>query len=36
MIKLMRGQLLLTTGSGWVNSLGVCRPKSPGLHAFFN
>ena len=30
------GQLLLKTGSGWGNSLGVCRPTSPGLHAFFN
>ena len=33
-IKLMRGQLLLKTGLGLGNSLGLCRPTSPGLHVF--
>ena len=35
-IKFMRCQLLLRTRLGWGNSLGLCRPVSPGLHAFLN
>ena len=34
-IKLMERQLLLKTGLGWSNSLGLCRPTSLGLHVFF-
>ena len=32
-IRMMRCAFLLRTGQGWVNSLGVCLPTSPGLHA---
>ena len=31
-IRMMRSTFLLRTGQGWVNSLGVCLPTSPGLH----
>ena len=32
MIRMMRGSFLLRPGQGWVNSLGLCLPTSPGLH----
>ena len=28
------GTILLRSGLGWDNSLGLCRPTSPGLHVF--
>ena len=35
MIRMMGGIILLRSGLGLGNSLGLCRPTSPGLHAFF-
>ena len=35
MIRTTRGSFLLRLGPGWDNSLGSCRPTSPGLHVFF-
>ena len=33
-ISILDHKSLIRSGLGWSNSLGLCRPTSPGLHAF--
>ena len=34
MIRMVGSVVLLGYGLGWVSSLDLCRPMSPGLHVF--